>query len=51
MWKLKDGQPAIQVTKEGPFAYHTFKPGELYKEIPEEEAHRFEKVDPEKEGN
>ncbi len=43
-WKLKPGQSGFQVTKEGPFEYKTFIPGEVYEQIPPEEADRFEPI-------
>ncbi len=47
-WKLKAEEEAFQVTKDGPFAFHTFRHGEVYEAIPEEEKHRFESLDPDK---
>ncbi len=41
-WKLKPGESDFQVTREGDFEYRTFKQGEAYERIPEEEADRFE---------
>jgi len=43
-YTLKPGQPAFQVTREGPFEYHTFKRGEIYEKVPPEEIHRFDPV-------
>ncbi len=43
-YKLKPGQFGFQVTKEGEFEYKTFKPGEVYDRIPEEEKDRFEEI-------
>ncbi len=42
LYSLKPNVPAFQVTREGAFEYHTFKHGEIYREIPEEEAHKFD---------
>jgi hypothetical protein len=41
-YTLKPGQPAFQVTREGPFEYHTFKQGEIYEKVPPEEINRFD---------
>jgi hypothetical protein len=41
MYRLKTNQSAFQVTREGPFEYHTFKHGEVYEKVPPEEIHRF----------
>ena len=40
MYRLKPNQPDFQ-TVDGPTPSRTFRTGETYKEIPEEEAHRF----------
>ncbi len=50
-FKLIEGQPAFQVTREGPFEYHTFEPGKIYTSIPSEEADRFEEIQTEEGGN
>ncbi len=48
MFTLKKQYPAFQVTKEGPFEYHTFKHGVVYPEVPVEEKHKFDSLkDPE----
>ncbi len=44
-WKLKAGANEFQVTREGKFEYHTFRHGEIYKEIPAEEESKFEEVE------
>ena len=44
MYRLKTNQSAFQVTREGPFEYHTFKHGEIYEKVPHEEIHRFDPV-------
>lgn len=49
MWKLKPEENEFQVTREGEFEYRTFRHGETYAKVPEEEAPRFEKVGAEKE--
>lgn len=42
-FKLKDQYPAFQIV-EGPFAYHTFRHGQLYECIPEELEEKFEEI-------
>ncbi len=44
MFRLKDKYPAFQVIQEGAFAYHTFRPGELYDRVPSDEEYKFEKI-------
>jgi hypothetical protein len=46
-WRLKATENSFQVTRDGPFEYRTFKHGEIYTEIPEEEADRFELIEEE----
>ncbi len=41
-YRLKKDLPEFQVTREGPFEYHTFRHGEVYREIPPEEAQKFD---------
>jgi len=41
-YRLKNSEPDFQVTREGRFEFHTFRHGEVYDEIPEEDRHRFE---------
>jgi len=43
MFQLKKGKEAFTVV-EGPFAKKTFKPGDLYAEIPQNEAGRFQEI-------
>lgn len=40
-WKLKADQNEFQVIREGKFEYHTFRHGEIYKEIPAGEESKF----------
>jgi hypothetical protein len=42
-YQLKKGQETFQAM-DGPFAYHTFKKGVIYEDVPPEEKHRFEKM-------
>ena len=42
-YKLKPGTQSFTVV-EGPFARRSFDRGKIYKEIPLQEAHRFEEV-------
>lgn len=44
MYRLKPSEEAFQVTREGPFEYHSFVHSEIYDSIPEEEKKRFEVV-------
>lgn len=44
MWKLKAGEPNIEVV-DGPFAGKHFVAGAQYAEVPPEEEGRFEKVE------
>ncbi len=50
-YRLKKDLPEFQVTREGPFEYHTFRHGVTYDRIPEEDQDRFEPVlrEPERE--
>lgn len=41
-YRLKKEVNEFQVTREGKFEFHTFRHGEVYEEIPEEDCHRFE---------
>jgi len=34
IYRLKQKEAAFQITEEGPFAYHTFKHGEGYADVP-----------------
>ena len=45
MYKLKPKELAFQVTREGKFEYRHYRQGQIYDEIPPEDAHRFEKTD------
>jgi hypothetical protein len=44
-YRLKPGQPSIEIA-DGQYAGRKFVIGQLYSEIPEKEARRFIKVDP-----
>jgi hypothetical protein len=50
-YRLKKNLPEFQVTREGPFEYHTFRHGVVYERIPEEDRSKFEPVarEPERE--
>lgn len=41
---LKPEENEFQVTREGEFEFKTFRHGEVYEKIPEEEKERFEEV-------
>ena len=41
-YKLKDSENEFQVTREGPFEYRTYRHGEQYATVPDEEKDRFE---------
>lgn len=43
MYTLKPGQPAFQVV-DGPCKGRTYKPGEVYAEVPPQDAGRFKAV-------
>jgi len=34
IYRLKQKEAAFQITEEGPFAYHTFRHGEGYADVP-----------------
>lgn len=44
-YRIKPGQPAFEIV-DGPFAGRKFIIGQIYHEIPQDEAHRFEKINP-----
>jgi hypothetical protein len=44
-YRLKTGEEAFQVV-DGPFRRRRYEPGNIYNEIPPEEASRFEEVRP-----
>lgn len=44
MYRLKAGEPAIDVV-DGPFAGKGYRHGQVYAEVPPEEARRFEAVE------
>lgn len=46
-YKLKPTENAFQVTREGKFAYRSYRRGEIYDEVPPEDVDRFEKIGPE----
>ena len=43
-YRLKASEPDFQVTREGEFAFHTFRSGVLYERVPEEDRDRFEVI-------
>lgn len=44
IYKLKEEAADFQVTRPGEFEYQTFKHGEVYENIPQEEKDRFEQI-------
>ena len=44
MYKLKPKELAFQVTREGKFEYRHYRQGQIYDEIPPEDAQRFEEI-------
>ncbi len=45
MYELKPNLPDFEVV-DGPFAGRKYKAGEAYKEVPEEEKHKFNDIPP-----
>jgi hypothetical protein len=49
-YRLNKKFPGFQVTREGKFEWRRYIHGQTYNEVPPEDAHRFEKIGTEKQG-